>query len=368
MRRIAHVISSPVGVGGAERVLAALVAGGAARGWEQVVLNPFAGVDRNEELAALCSSADYRDHRCDRLKALAGTRRWLNDQLNELAPSLVHSHLFYALVAVSSLRRRGGNIAPSIVSHHHGDLLRQSGRPVLAALDRRAGRRFDRVVAVSASSRRFLVQTCGYAPARVEYIRNGWSGAPLERQRAARAPTVICVANMRAPKRHDVLLAAFHQVVARLPGAQLVLVGDGDLRPQVEADICRRGLQESVLLTGSVKDVWPLLSDADVFAVASDYETFGISLVEAMAAGLPIVATAVGGLAELVQEGVTGNLVAAGDASAMADRLCTLLRSPDAAVAAGSAGAVAAQAYTAERMVDTYFALYDRLLEGPGGR
>lgn len=360
MPRIAHVISSPSGVGGAERVLAALVEDGVRRGWDQIVLNPFAGDPPNDALASLLAPDSYQAHPCSGPTGLVPTRRWLVRQIAEFAPSILHAHLVHAIIGVGSLRRQPH--IRSVATYHHGDHLLRVGRRGLALLDRAAGRRFDRAVAVSEATRAFLLQRYGYAPEHVECIHNGWSGTPRPPSRTGRRPTVICVANLRSEKRHDVLLDAFARVVAQIPSAELVIVGEGEMRGAIDGEIARRGIQSSVRLTGAVPDVWPLLADADVFAAAPDHESFGISVVEAMAAGLPVVATAASGISGLVREGETGYLVAPGDAGRMAERICSLLGAPALAAEMGRAGAALADDYTAERMVDRYHDLYRRLL------
>jgi glycosyltransferase involved in cell wall biosynthesis len=251
------------------------------------------------------------------------------------------------------------------MSHHHGNKLLVDGRRWQAELDRLAGRRFQRVIAVSRWTREFLVERYGYPAQRVECIPNGWSGTPRPREPAS-DPTVVSVARLRAQKGHEVLLGAFSRVLQRLPQARLVLIGDGELRSAVEADIARRGIGARVTLTGSVDDVWPLLARAHVFALASHYEPLGISVLEAMAAGLPVVATAVGGVPELVRPGVNGELVAPGDEGGMADRLLELLLCEDRRRQLGEAGRRAAAPMTMDVTVRRHFELYERLV--PGGR
>jgi len=359
MPRIAHVISTVSLLGGAERVLAALVAGGADRGWEQVVLNPFAGDAHHAPLAAACEPATYVGRPCAHLSELPGTRRWLGHRLAELEPEIVHAHLFHALLMTASVRRRPGSAW--ILTHHHTDSLNFERRRSEAFLDRRAGRRFDRVVAVSEWSRQVLLSRYGYPPAKVVCIPNGWDGDPRPHG-PANAPTVVCVANFRKQKGHDTLIAAFAKVVKAIPDARLLLVGDGELHEALERRVSSLGLRQSVRFTNAVSDIWPYLAEAHVFALASEYEPLGIAVMEAMAAGLPVVATAVGGIPELVAPSVTGELVPPGDADALAGQLLKLLASPE---LQGKMGAAARVAASQRRMADCvagYFDLYDRVI------
>jgi glycosyltransferase involved in cell wall biosynthesis len=342
MPRIAHVISTPERLGGAERVLEALVGGAADRAWEQRVLNPFARDPEASALRAFCPEGTYRGAPCTRFREVPALRSWLKAELTGFGPDLVHAHLFHAGAVVASFRRPGG--ARRVLTHHHGNKLVMDGGWPLATIDRIAGLRYDKVVAVSEWGRRFLVSRYRYPSRSLECIPNGWRGNPRSVPAAAPEPTVVSVANFRAQKGHEVLLAAFDGVLEQVPGARLVLVGEGERQ-----------------------DIWPCLARAHVFALASHYEPLGIAILEAMAAGLPVVATEVGGIPEIVQPGVTGELVADGDAAAMTDRLIALLGSAALRERMGAAAKEAAAGMTMDVTVDRYFALYERLLGGSGG-
>jgi glycosyltransferase involved in cell wall biosynthesis len=357
--RVAHVISAPGGLGGAERVMSWVVGGGEARGFEQVVLNPFASGRDRGELASI-SRAPLLARRTERMVQVPATRRWLARELDRFAPEVVQVFLPHAGALVASLRRRSGRRL--VFSNQHGDHFVVNGMRAWAALDRLAEGRYDRVVACSAFVERFLVERYRYPPASVARIVNGWEGTPPPESGLAERPTVICVANFRTQKGHDVLLRAFARTRERVGDAQLVLVGGGPERAEVEATIARLGLESQVSVAGAVDDVWPYLAQAHVFALASRYEPLGVVVLEAMAAGLPVVATRVGGIPEIVQEGVTGTLVGADDDVAFGEALVALLEAPDLRARMGEAGRATAAEHTAERMVERYFALYDELL------
>jgi glycosyltransferase involved in cell wall biosynthesis len=359
--RIAHVISTPAGVGGAERVVAALADAGARRGWEQIVLNPFARDPEKSKLASLCASATYAGHPCSGWAQVPGTRRWLKKALQEVSPAIVHAHLFHALVAVASIRLSAG--PPYVATHHHGDHFSYQGRRSYELIDRYAGARFDRVVVASEWVREFLFARYHYPPDKVVRIPNGWSGHPLPRNEAAQ-PTIVCVANFRPQKGHETLLEAFSRVRARVPDARLVLVGGGVLEQSTQAHASRLGLQQAVEFVGAVPDVWPYLSEAHVFALASLYEPQGVAVIEAMAAGLPVVASAVGGIRETVQPGRTGELVPSGDAQALADQLVRLLSSPALREEMGSAARRSAADLKMDVTTERYLGLYEELLRG----
>jgi glycosyltransferase involved in cell wall biosynthesis len=137
------------------------------------------------------------------------------------------------------------------------------------------------------------------------------------------------VAGLRPLKNHSLLLQAFASVSRQLPDALLLLVGPPDRLNPDYAESLRRlaqelGVESCVRFLGSRADVPDILRASDVFVLSSDYEGNPLSVLEAMAAGLPVVSTAVGGVPELVQHGATGLLVPAGDARALAEAMAQI--------------------------------------------
>lgn len=363
--RIAHVISTR-GVGGAERIIAALVAGGAARGFDQVVLNPFAD-GGSASFATRCEPVPYKARRCDRLAELPALRRWLKSELDDFAPDIVHAVLFHARVVMATIARRPG--ACWLLTQAYDHTLRMAPHAWFKEpLDRWAGRRFDRVVAISDSVQQFLVREYGYPASKVVRISPGWEGVPLPPSASDVEPTVVCVAKFRPEKGHRVLLAAFDLVRRELPRARLRLVGDGELEPELRAEVAARALEENVEFAGAVPAIWPVLATAHVFALPSLSEAFGIAAAEAMAAGLPVVVSDVGGLPELVTPGVTGELFPPGDHEGLANHLVRLLRSPQLRERMGAAAREAAQDHSMERSVDRYVALYEDMVAATRSR
>lgn len=361
MPRIAHIVSSPDRFGGAEQVLANLVQAGAERGWDQVVLHPFLRQPGATWLRERVQPAEYVSHAGARLQDLPATRRWLHRELTKFRPAVAHAHLLHAGVMVATMRAQHGR--STVWTHHHGSVLHHQGRRLSDVADGLAARRFDRVVAVSGAVREFLVQERGYRADRVETIRNGWQGTP-EVVDAGRGgpPAVICVGHFRQEKGHEALVQAFAVTLRAVPDARLLLVGDGPLRPAVMATTERLGIGGSVEFVGQVGDVWSQLARGHVFALASQMEPLGIAALEAMAAGLPVVATAVGGLTEIVQHDKTGLLVPPADVSALAAALERLLLSAEDRRRLGRAGQVAAADMRIEAMTEHYFQLYDDLM------
>jgi glycosyltransferase involved in cell wall biosynthesis len=154
-------------------------------------------------------------------------------------------------------------------------------------------------------------------------------------------PLVVAVGRLAEPKDALTLVRALAAVPGRAFGA--LLVGDGPDRPAVEAEVRRLGLRDVLTLTGTRDDVPALLAQADVFALSSRSEGAPLSILEAMAAGLPVVASRVGGVPELVVDGETGLLVPPGDPAALAAALGRLVADAGLRDRLGAAGRQRAQ-------------------------
>jgi N-acetyl-alpha-D-glucosaminyl L-malate synthase BshA len=169
------------------------------------------------------------------------------------------------------------------------------------------------------------------------------------------------VSNFREVKRVPDVVRVFAKVRSRVP-AVLVLVGDGPERPAAEAEVERLGLGRDVRFVGKVSAVADLLRAADVFLLPSASESFGLSALEAMACGVPVVASAVGGLPEVVVEGETGALRPVGEVEAMADAALELLV-PDRWRRVRAAAVRRAADFHEAKIVPRYEDLYQRVLD-----
>ncbi|MDQ3350333.1 MAG: glycosyltransferase family 4 protein, partial [Acidobacteriota bacterium] len=200
----------------------------------------------------------------------------------------------------------------------------------------------------------------GLGPESIAVIPNGVSPAflaPVERRLTVR--TILTVANLRAEKSHETLLAAAAAMVGAHPELRFQIVGDGPRRGELEQRSAALGLGAHVEFLGHREDVPALLAAADLFVLPSRSEAFPNGAIEAMAAGLPVVACAVGGLLDLIEDGRTGLLVPAGDAEALGRALESLVTQPERANAMGAAARRAVeQQYSFDRMVDSFEDLY----------
>jgi len=210
----------------------------------------------------------------------------------------------------------------------------------------------------------------------------GLAAAPIDRARAVVVPFGIdtdrfaptssaepagrivgTVGLLRRQKRHDLLLEAARIVLAEEPDVRFVVAGEGELRGELERRIADAGLNGRFVLLGERDDVPAVLADLDVFALSSDFEGMCLAVAEAMAAGKPVVSTAVGGVRQSVVPGETGILVEPGDAAGLAEGILSLLRDPARARAMGEAGRRRAVAlYALDRMVAQTAEVYRRAL------
>jgi glycosyltransferase involved in cell wall biosynthesis len=158
-------------------------------------------------------------------------------------------------------------------------------------------------------------------------------------------------------------IEAAAMVAQQIPEAWFVVVGDGSLRPKVEARAAELGLTDRLVLTGLRRDVPELMAAFDVFALSSLWEGLPRVLPQAMATGLPIVATAVDGNCEAVKDGVTGRLVPPGQPAALAQAVVDLLRDPQLAYRLGQAGRNRVAEFSATQMVEQISDLYIRLIQ-----
>ena len=287
-------------------------------------------------------------------------------------------HVHYAIpLATSALLAREllGPKAPKLVTTVHGtDVLTLGQQPAFRPMVRQALQRSDAVTAPS----RFLAEAAreglSLGATQVEVISNFVdttrfcpSPGSLQFGVASRAalpfaPVLSHNSNFRSLKRVQDVVRIFAKVRAQAP-CSLVLIGDGPEREAVEALVRAEGLSESVRFLGEQLDVVGLLQDSDVFLMPSEVESFGLAALEAMSCGVPVVGSAIGGLPEVVSDGVTGFLHPVGDVEAMARSTLRLLQDED----LHRRQSEAARQWCLARwqtgpVVDAYEALYTRLL------
>ncbi len=295
--------------------------------------------------------------------------------LARIRPDILHLHnptaFFYGTLAGKLAR------VPRIIYTEHGRDWASSKRNKY--LHRVLGRLVNRIVVVSESGRAVL-QAEGVPGWRIATIHNGIDAARFligEDRWGMRARLGFdceqrllgIVARLDPIKNHASLLRAMPQVIQAYPDATLLIVGDGPLRADLERQASELGLGRHVRFLGTRDDVPELLVALDVVVLCSFSEGLSLTLLEEGAAGLPAVATSVGGNPEIVEDGQTGLLVPVGDEEALARAIISLLADPERAHAIGQAARLQfMREFTLARMVSCYAALYEGSASPPSGR
>ncbi|MCE0763117.1 glycosyltransferase [Pseudonocardia kujensis] len=258
--------------------------------------------------------------------------------------------------------------------HNCGDVTPR-GR-LRAVVDRVLDRVTSAYYAVAEGQRPYLVDDLGYPDAKIEVIHNGVdvdrfvvrepgasdSGVAAEFGFDKGAPVIGAVAVLRPEKDHATLLHAMRLVLDERPDARLLIVGDGPERSSLEALATELGIAGSVAFAGARHDVDRLLGGIDVVTLSSfTVECFPMAILEAMARGLPAVATAVGGVPEMIDDGRTGHVVPPRDPRALADALLKVIGDPSVRASMGAAGRRRVEElFTLERSVCTAEAALER--------
>lgn len=282
---------------------------------------------------------------------------------------VMHSHEFATNVYASLLSRVTG--IPTVATAHGKNYYPEKWR-------RRAAYRFAArnsvMVAVSEDLKRFLAQRVGIPAGSIRVVHNGIDLARYavhERNHAVRAELGIgtgrrligTVGNLFAVKGQTYLLKACKAVAGAFPDFVLLVAGEGEQLGPLEKEASDLGIAGNVRFLGFRDDVPSLLQAMEVFVLPSLSEGLPLSVLEALALQKPVVATNVGGIPEIVEDGVTGYLVPPEDPEALADRILRLLRDPRLAAGMGRAGRNRVEeAFGLEQMIRNYQSLYDGVL------
>lgn len=364
--RIAQVLAAGP-FGGLESVVRLLALGLVERGHDVDALVLLDGADDESQIGSALETAGVRVHRLAHGRSPLAERRGIRRALAALRPDVVHSHGYRADIQTGPGARAAGR---PVVSTLHGFTggglkIRLYERLQLACL-----RRYDRCIAVSASIGARL-RAAGIAADRIQVVQNAW--APLAPRLAADAargalglpppgggtPVIGWVGRLSAEKAPDVALAALLRIEGTRP--MLCFVGDGPMRVGLERTARAAGLGERVVFAGPHADAARLFSAFDVLALSSHTEGTPMVLFEAMDAGVPIVATRVGGIPEVLDERCAW-LVESASPPALANALeAALSDAAEAAARADRATRVLREGFSRAAWLDAHEALYTAL-------
>ncbi len=365
-RRIFLVTDSPAPSGVGAHMLA--LAGGLREADEIVIgARPGTGLIERARARGLAAKAIDPDDAPDLHRWFARTR-----------PDVVHVHAGIGWEGHGIARAaRAAGVAAVLRTEHLPDLLTD---PAERDEHARGLDAIDRLICVSHAVADSF-RTAGIAPERIATIVNGVSHRPPARARAAlrlewalgEAPVLLMAARFAPQKGHALLLDALPAILAAHPGCAVLLAGDGPLLREVAGAIHARKLAGNVRLLGRREDIAELMTAADLLMLPSRFEGLSLAALEAMAAGLPVVAAAAAGNAEMIEHGVSGWLAPPGDAAAFAATvLAALADGEHRARVAAAAAARQRERFDAGRMVAETAGAYDRALreapERAGGR
>ncbi|MDP2898509.1 MAG: glycosyltransferase [bacterium] len=341
--KVLHIINS-LDIGGNERFLLQLLEHLPRETFSQEVCVPDRGKDATRDLEAACQRLGTP------IKVLRVGGNWDVSVLPRLIRvilrghfDVVHTHLIYSQVygrlAAAAARTR------CIVSSEQ-NVYDFKARPPFSWVERRLSRWTDRVIACSNKVREHLIEKVGVNPLRVVVVPNGVDTDvffPIKkRTRLYRSvenvrkqlgieegDTVIgTVGHMTRQKGYDVLVAAIPRILRKHPRAKFVFVGRGLLRGRIEKQARALGVEQRSRFAGIRPDISVVLNCFDVFVLPSLWEGFGTAIIEAMACGVPVVASRVGGIPEIVEDGMNGLLVPPGRPGPLAEAVILMLDQP----------------------------------------
>lgn len=286
---------------------------------------------------------------------------WLNTLVRERRPDLLHAHSRRGADFFGGIAARIAGV-PAVLTRR----VDNADTPLVGALKYRA---YDAIVAISAGVRRVLLAS-GVPAGRVSVIRSAVDAAacqptwPREKflrefELAGNVPVVVAVAQLIPRKGIGLLLEAWPRIRAGCPGARLLIFGSGPLGESLRHDAAPA---DDIRFAGFHPQLREFLGRADLLVHPALQEGLGVGLLEAQAAGVPVVAFAAGGVPEVIKDGVTGLLLPPGDAGALADATIALLNdSPRRQQFGQEARRRAGTLFGVEPMVDAYLALYRKV-------
>lgn len=283
--------------------------------------------------------------------------------LRQKRPNVVHTHHFAPLLysAVSTKL-----VGARLIHTEHGLGMYDCRRRRLAL--RLLSTLCSSIVAVGTESARFLREQVGIPAGKLSVIPGGIRTDQFVGSSRTAARRVlglrdvdrvaVIVARLSAEKNHRLLLNAFREVSQRVENACLLIVGEGSERSAISTEISRLGLENCVRLLGLRRDIPRILAASDVFLLSSNEEGLPIAVLEAMASGLPIVATDVGDLCTVIEQSITGRLVPAGDIDAFAQATIDILADSAKAQVMGREARRRVTSFSVRNMAERYQGLY----------
>ncbi len=303
-----------------------------------------------------------------------GCAKRLNDFVRRENVSLLHAHQYTPFF--QAMLSRGLFGRTPVLFTEHGRHVPDLPSRKRAVVNRLLLRKQDRIAGCGGSVCQALIDNEGLPQQRVELVYNGvdlqeLATAPPNARTAIRREfgfadddfVTVQVARLHALKDHQTALRTIDRARCEYPKIRLLIVGEGEERDPIETTISDLGLQDTVVLAGTRGDISSLLAAADAFLLTSISEGIPLTVIEAMAAERPVVATSVGGLPEMINNGDSGYLCDAGDDEALARCLVSLATRPEERFRIALAGNLTAQnCFSLNQMLNTYGKIYGEMI------
>lgn len=327
--KVAHVIWDLASTGGAEKLFVHF-----ARNLDRRVFDvSFISLIKEGEIGEKLKGLGFPVYALDIRPAKAWNPMFavrLFQQFKRLDLDVVHVHLNYAGILAARMAR-----VPALVNHIHNIYPNKSRTKI--AIERVLFGLADLSIAVSSNAKEFTLKQLRKPTLAIEVVRNGIDMSVLDVNKTKTAviedlglgqdeQIILTVGSLTEQKGQSHLISAFAELVPAFPKVRLVIVGEGPLRGALERQIEDLKMEEHILLTGLRNDVPDILNSASIFVMPSLWEGIPIALLEAMYFRLPCIVTRVGGVEEIIKDGVDGVLVAAADEPALTRKIESLLK------------------------------------------
>ena len=295
------------------------------------------------------------------------------NKINRSKPDIVHTHLFKSDIHGRLAARMAGT--PVIISTLH-NCHSWAKNPILGGIYGASARLADHIIAVSDEVRDYAIRYTHISPSKVTTIANAIPLARFGNNRSAGeairreygvpmdAPLIGIIARLTEQKDHDNFLHSAQGILENAPNAYFLIVGNGPLESDLKAMAVSLGIQKSVIFCGIRQDIPAVMAALDILVFSSRWEGLPVALLEGMASSLPIVATNVGGVPGVIENGETGFLVPPSSPDLLANACLVLIKDPELKKRMGKAGYTHVQEkYGMELMVNKTISLYQSMLQ-----
>lgn len=367
VKRVLHVIDS-LHLGGAQEVVLNLATCGSPRFTHEVATLHGRGIywDRLRDAGIKVHSLSPHKHLplyLATLPALLLSRR----------PDILHCHLIPSNIIAKPL---GALLSiPLIINHDHTNDPHRIDNKVLLTLDKSTNRFAHHIIAVAAACRDFLVRHESIPPEKISLILNAIDLRRFSPEKNSRtesraalglspdSPVIAGIGRLNPQKNFSLFLEIAASVTSKIPGTRFLLAGEGPEESLLRDQAARLGIADKVIFAGYIPDIRVVYAASDILLMPSRFEGLPMTLLESMAMGLPVVASNLDGIAEVVSDSREGFLAPAGDASVFADRITDLLSNPElASDFSRNARAKIESNHSVEKMTSAVEAIYDRFL------